>query len=222
MSPVRSSSWILAARPSARRRGLLRPPRSTARVPRAHLATLAALFLKLRAEFLAAAQVIVYAGPLPFSSSSPLVLIPARETAPTPTLAAAACRWRSPLCSCGYAALSPFTSRPAWRCPAAWPRSPGLSRLPVPRRVRRCCCSSPSSAEGLAKRRPPEWPHLDYVACPPPSSSSGFLAVARDRSCYSCRSRSCSRRQPRPRRLRHATALGRASLVFFVLCVTAA
>ena len=52
----------------------------------AHLATLAALFLKMRAEFLAAAQVIVYAGAIAvLFVFAIMVLIPGKEeTGPDP------------------------------------------------------------------------------------------------------------------------------------------
>ena len=80
--------WVLAAMVVASAAGVVlkRNPIHSALFLVAHLATLAALFLKMRAEFLATAQVIVYAGAIAILFVfAIMVLIPGREeTGPDP------------------------------------------------------------------------------------------------------------------------------------------
>ena len=74
--------WILAAMAVGSAAGVVlrRNPIHSALFLVTHLATLAALFLKMRAEFLAAAQVIVYAGAIAvLFVFAIMVLIPGRE-----------------------------------------------------------------------------------------------------------------------------------------------
>jgi len=80
--------WILAVMAVASAAGVVlrRNPIHSALFLVVHLATLAAFFLKMRAEFLAAAQVIVYAGAIAvLFVFAIMVLIPGREeTGPDP------------------------------------------------------------------------------------------------------------------------------------------
>jgi NADH-quinone oxidoreductase subunit J len=80
--------WILAVMAVGSAVGVVlrRNPIHSALFLVAHLATLAALFLKMRAEFLAAAQVIVYAGAIAvLFVFAIMVLIPGKEeTGPDP------------------------------------------------------------------------------------------------------------------------------------------
>ncbi|MDP2701948.1 MAG: NADH-quinone oxidoreductase subunit J, partial [Candidatus Rokubacteria bacterium] len=64
MTPGQIAFWILAVMAVGSAVGVVlrRNPIHSALFLVAHLATVAALFLQMRAEFLAAAQVIVYAG----------------------------------------------------------------------------------------------------------------------------------------------------------------
>src|SRR4029453_8584187 len=74
--------WILAALAVASAAGVVlkRNPIHSALFLVVHLATLAAFFLKMRAEFLATAQVIVYAGAIAILFVfAIMVLIPGRE-----------------------------------------------------------------------------------------------------------------------------------------------
>jgi NADH-quinone oxidoreductase subunit J len=88
MTPGQVAFWILAviAVGSAAGVVLRRNPIHSALFLVAHLATLAALFLQMRAEFLAAAQVIVYAGAIAvLFVFAIMVLIPGKEeTGPDP------------------------------------------------------------------------------------------------------------------------------------------
>jgi NADH-quinone oxidoreductase subunit J len=80
--------WVLAAMAVASAAGVVlkRNPIHSALFLVVHLATLAALFLKMRAEFLATVQVIVYAGAIAvLFVFAIMVLIPGREeTGPDP------------------------------------------------------------------------------------------------------------------------------------------
>jgi NADH-quinone oxidoreductase subunit J len=80
--------WILAVMAVASAAGVVlrRNPIHSALFLVVHLATLAAFFLKMRAEFLATAQVIVYAGAIAvLFVFAIMVLIPGREeTGPDP------------------------------------------------------------------------------------------------------------------------------------------
>jgi len=80
--------WVLAAMAVASAAGVVlkRNPIHSALFLVVHLATLAALFLKMRAEFLATVQVIVYAGAIAILFVfAIMVLIPGREeTGPDP------------------------------------------------------------------------------------------------------------------------------------------
>jgi NADH-quinone oxidoreductase subunit J len=80
--------WILAVMAVASAAGVVlkRNPIHSALFLVVHLATLAAFFLKMRAEFLATAQVIVYAGAIAILFVfAIMVLIPGREeTGPDP------------------------------------------------------------------------------------------------------------------------------------------
>jgi len=80
--------WVLAAMAVGSAMGVVlrRNPIHSALFLVVHLATLAALFLKMRAEFLAAAQVIVYAGAIAvLFVFAIMVLIPGKEeTGPDP------------------------------------------------------------------------------------------------------------------------------------------
>jgi NADH-quinone oxidoreductase subunit J len=80
--------WILAVMAVASAAGVVlrRNPIHSALFLVAHLATLAAFFLKMRAEFLATAQIIVYAGAIAvLFVFAIMVLIPGREeTGPDP------------------------------------------------------------------------------------------------------------------------------------------
>ena len=88
MSAGQVAFWILAALAVGSAMGVVlqRNPIHSALFLVTHLATLAALFLKLRAEFLAAAQVIVYAGAIAvLFVFAIMVLIPGKEeTGPDP------------------------------------------------------------------------------------------------------------------------------------------
>ena len=88
MTPGQIAFWILAVMAVGSAMGVVlrRNPIHSALFLVAHLATLAALFLKMRAEFLAAAQVIVYAGAIAvLFVFAIMVLIPGREeTGPDP------------------------------------------------------------------------------------------------------------------------------------------
>jgi NADH-quinone oxidoreductase subunit J len=88
MSAGQVAFWILAAMAVGSALGVVsrRNPIHSALFLVVHLATLAALFLKLRAEFLAAAQVIVYAGAIAvLFVFAIMVLIPGKEeTGPDP------------------------------------------------------------------------------------------------------------------------------------------
>ena len=82
MSAGQVAFWILAAMAVGSALGVVlrRNPIHSALFLVAHLATLAALFLKMRAEFLAAAQVIVYAGAIAvLFVFAIMVLIPGKE-----------------------------------------------------------------------------------------------------------------------------------------------
>jgi NADH-quinone oxidoreductase subunit J len=88
MSAGQVAFWILAAMAVGSALGVVsrRNPIHSALFLVIHLATLAALFLKMRAEFLAAAQVIVYAGAIAvLFVFAIMVLIPGKEeTGPDP------------------------------------------------------------------------------------------------------------------------------------------
>jgi NADH-quinone oxidoreductase subunit J len=88
MSAGQVAFWILAAMAVGSALGVVsrRNPIHSALFLVVHLATLAALFLKMRAEFLAAAQVIVYAGAIAvLFVFAIMVLIPGKEeTGPDP------------------------------------------------------------------------------------------------------------------------------------------
>jgi NADH-quinone oxidoreductase subunit J len=88
MAPGQLAFWILAVMAVGSAAGVVlrRNPIHSALVLVAHLTTLAALFLKMRAEFLAAAQVIVYAGAIAvLFVFAIMVLIPGKEeTGPDP------------------------------------------------------------------------------------------------------------------------------------------
>jgi len=82
MTPGQVAFWILALMAVGTAMGVVlrRNPIHSALFLVAHLATLAALFLKMRAEFLAAAQVIVYAGAIAvLFVFAIMVLIPGKE-----------------------------------------------------------------------------------------------------------------------------------------------
>jgi NADH-quinone oxidoreductase subunit J len=82
MTPGQIAFWILAVMAVGSAMGVVlrRNPIHSALFLVAHLATLAALFLKMRAEFLAAAQVIVYAGAIAvLFVFAIMVLIPGKE-----------------------------------------------------------------------------------------------------------------------------------------------
>ena len=88
MTPGQIAFWILAVMAVGSAAGVVlrRNPIHCALFLVAHLATVAALFLKMRAEFLAAAQVIVYAGAIAvLFVFAIMVLIPGKEeTGPDP------------------------------------------------------------------------------------------------------------------------------------------
>ena len=88
MTPGQIAFWILAVMAVGSAAGVVlrRNPIHSALFLVAHLATLAALFLKMRAEFLAAEQVIVYAGAIAvLFVFAIMVLIPGKEeTGPDP------------------------------------------------------------------------------------------------------------------------------------------
>jgi NADH-quinone oxidoreductase subunit J len=88
MTPGQIAFWILAVMAVGSAVGVVlkRNPIHSALFLVAHLAVLAALFLKMRAEFLAAAQVIVYAGAIAvLFVFAIMVLIPGKEeTGPDP------------------------------------------------------------------------------------------------------------------------------------------
>ena len=88
MTPGQVAFWVLAVMAVGLALGVVlrRNPIHSALFLVAHLATLAALFLKMRAEFLAAAQVIVYAGAIAvLFVFAIMVLIPGKEeTGPDP------------------------------------------------------------------------------------------------------------------------------------------
>ena len=92
MSAGQVAFWILAAMAVGSALGVVlrRNPIHSALFLVVHLATLAALFLKMRAEFLAAAQVIVYAGAIAvLFVFAIMVLNPGKEeTGPDPRRAA--------------------------------------------------------------------------------------------------------------------------------------
>jgi NADH-quinone oxidoreductase subunit J len=82
MTPGHVAFWILALMAVGSAMGVVlrRNPIHSALFLVAHLATLAALFLKMRAEFLAAAQIIVYAGAIAvLFVFAIMVLIPGKE-----------------------------------------------------------------------------------------------------------------------------------------------
>jgi NADH-quinone oxidoreductase subunit J len=82
MTPGHIAFWILAVMAVGSAMGVVlrRNPIHSSLFLVAHLATLAALFLKMRAEFLAAAQVIVYAGAIAvLFVFAIMVLIPGKE-----------------------------------------------------------------------------------------------------------------------------------------------
>ena len=88
MTPGQVTFWVLAVMALVSAAGVVlrRNPIHCALFLVAHLATVAALFLKMRAEFLAAAQVIVYAGAIAvLFVFAIMVLIPGKEeTGPDP------------------------------------------------------------------------------------------------------------------------------------------
>jgi NADH-quinone oxidoreductase subunit J len=82
MTPGHIAFWILAVMAVGSGAGVVlrRNPIHSALFLVAHLATVAALFLQMRAEFLAAAQVIVYAGAIMvLFVFAIMVLIPGKE-----------------------------------------------------------------------------------------------------------------------------------------------
>ena len=111
-----------------------------------NLSTVAALFLTMRAEFLAAVQIIIYAGAIAvLFVFAIMVLIPGKEeTGPDPLHRQ---RWLAvPVAAVFLILVALVLARPSRTCPGAPTRSGACSSPTTCSRSRspRCCCSSPS------------------------------------------------------------------------------